>query len=223
MAGKSRRKNGAGYSQPWVSPSAGASWCGSSFTSGTTWTWARCSPAIRPLWLVAALCCIPVFELLDARVYYIMGRGMGCRASALGCLDAVAIGEFYYRLGRWGAGAAGAAPLRGVYGGAPPPRSTPGRRWRIRWYTPSTPSQPCWRGSSCSGRRPPRGPFGPWGRWCAPMWRSAPPSSCWRPAGTGEAAVRPAAAFFGTAYPAPGSGGGGWSSSSPSWTSSAPT
>ena len=59
--------------------------------------------AIRPIWLVAALCCIPVFELLDARVYYIMGRGMGCRASALGCLDAVAIGEFYYRLGPVGA------------------------------------------------------------------------------------------------------------------------
>lgn len=59
--------------------------------------------AVRPGWLLAAACCIPVFELIDALIYWDMGRGCGCPPRPLGVLDAVAIGEFYYRLGPAGA------------------------------------------------------------------------------------------------------------------------
>lgn len=59
--------------------------------------------AAKPLWLLAAVCCVPVFELIDAFIYCDMGRSSGSSVSALGCLDAVAIGEFYYRLGPAGA------------------------------------------------------------------------------------------------------------------------
>lgn len=59
--------------------------------------------SVRPGWLALALCCIPAFELLDARIFHLMGRGAGCAVTYRGCLEAVVIGEFYYRLGPAGA------------------------------------------------------------------------------------------------------------------------
>ncbi len=59
--------------------------------------------AVRPGWLLAAAFCIPVFEGLDTCIYYGMGRASGCPVTVRGCLDAVVIGEFYYRMGLAGA------------------------------------------------------------------------------------------------------------------------
>lgn len=58
---------------------------------------------VKPLWLLAAALCIPAFEALDTCIYVMMGRAGGCRVSPAKILDAVVIGEFYYRLGPAGA------------------------------------------------------------------------------------------------------------------------
>lgn len=59
--------------------------------------------AVRPGWLLAAAACVPLCELIDAWIFRWMGRRAGADVGWRGCLDAVVIGEFYYKLGPPGA------------------------------------------------------------------------------------------------------------------------
>lgn len=58
---------------------------------------------VKPLWIVAAMLCMPVYELIDGILIWSMGRRTGQKVSLTGCLDSAFIGEFYYRLGPLGA------------------------------------------------------------------------------------------------------------------------
>lgn len=58
---------------------------------------------MHPAWLVCAVLVVPVAELVDALVFYSMGRRSGQNVSFFGCFAATFVGELYYRLGPAGA------------------------------------------------------------------------------------------------------------------------
>ena len=58
---------------------------------------------MEPVWLAAAVLCVPVSESVDGLIFYGMGRSLGCPVRLTGCLDTAYIGEFYYKLGPAGA------------------------------------------------------------------------------------------------------------------------
>lgn len=55
--------------------------------------------AMEPVWLLAAVLAVPIMEVIDALIFYSMGRRSGEKVRFAGCLATTFIGELYYRLG----------------------------------------------------------------------------------------------------------------------------
>jgi hypothetical protein len=58
---------------------------------------------VKPWWVLAAVLCVPAFDLIDGLLIWSMGIRSGQRVQLIGCIDSAVIGEFYYRLGPIGA------------------------------------------------------------------------------------------------------------------------